>query len=95
MKAFFLILAALLQNDFESRCKADLEAEVNLACFDSASAGYDDALSAREAVKDALDAFKASYVLVLTEGEETEVDRVSRCPLITFESFVRINDFVE
>ena len=38
---------------------------------------------------------KTQYVLVLTEGEESEVDRVSRCPLITFESFVRINDFVE
>ena len=38
---------------------------------------------------------QTQYVLVLTEGEETEVDRVSRCPLITFESFVRINDFVE
>jgi len=38
---------------------------------------------------------KRDYVLILTEGEESEVDRVSRCPLITIESFVRISEFVE
>ena len=42
-----------------------------------------------------LEFYKTQFVLILTEGEESEVDRVSRCPLITFESFVRINEFVE
>lgn len=83
-------LASVLQKDYEARSKADFDAEIKLATSDG-----DDVRAAAEAAKDAFDAFKASYVLVLTEGEETEVDRVSRCPLITFESFIRINEFVE
>lgn len=83
-------LAALLLEDY----KKSVEDLVTARCAFESDATEENQEAFENAERRANN-HKTQYVLVLTEGEETEVDRVSRCPLITFESFIRINDFVE